>query len=330
MTSPRKIDRTTYFTALDGSRRAFHVEYYAMYSSVLEGIVTDPLLMNVPVDDHMVHRGDGVFETLKCVDGGVYALDAHLDRLASSAGKIGLTCPWTKGDLADLIKATLLAGDRRDALIRVLLSRGSGSLGVSPYDCPTPGLFIVVHALKPSFMDAHPGGARVCSSRIPVKAGVFATIKSCNYLPNALLKKEAVDRGCDFALSFDEQGFLAEGATENAGLLTADGRLLAPRPDRILLGTTMLRVMDLVRRDMLGGLLKGVAHADISKDDITSCAELFIFGTTPDVTSVVEFDGRPVGDGKPGRVRGLLAALLERDLRQPGPWRTPIFPERPA
>lgn len=288
--------------------------YYAFYSSLLGGIVTDPRFMLVPIDDHLVHRGDGVFETLKCVDGGVYLWRAHVQRLLHSAAAIGLAVPWTEAALAEVVTQTVRAGGRRSCLIRIIVSRGPGSMGINPYDCPAPALYILAHELKPSFMEQHPEGARVVTSAIPVKAGFFATIKSCNYLPNALLKKEAADAGADFAVAFDEQGHLAEGATENFGIVDADGRLRVPDGRRILSGTTMNRALELAEALVRDGRLRGIARGAITRTELAAARELLIFGTTPDVTSAVTLDGRPVGDGRPGPIGTALRGLIVRDL----------------
>ena len=290
--------------------------YYAMYSTAWNGILTEPRLMMVPVDDHLVHRGDGVFETLKCVNGRIYLAADHVARLFRSATAIGLNMPCSAADLTDLMVQTVRAGRQRDCLVRLLLSRGPGSFGVNPYDCPHPGLYIIAHALTPPFMTAHPAGARVKTSAIPVKAGWFATAKTCNYLPNALMKKEAVDAGVDFTVNVDERGFLGEGATENISLLTRDGARPVPRHDRILPGTTMLRALDLARQHLLGSALRQIENADLTAADLTGAAEAFIFGTTPDVTALVEFDGRAIGDGKPGPVWKQLSDLLTRDIAE--------------
>ena len=109
-------------------RPAYHANYYAMYSSWWDAITTDPNLMVVPVDDHMVHRGDGLFETFKCVDGAVYNLDAHLDRLEHGAQAIALRLRWTRADIRRIVGAVLKAGGRRDALVRVFASRGRGGI----------------------------------------------------------------------------------------------------------------------------------------------------------------------------------------------------------
>lgn len=290
--------------------------YYAMYSSVWDGIVTDPRLMLVPVDDHLVHRGDGVFETIKVVGGRAYLLREHLARLLSSASRIGLVSAWGEGELIELVRATARAGNRPDALVRVLLARGPGGMGVNPYECPRPALYVMAHRLSPSFMELHPDGARAASSAIPVKAGFFANAKTCNYLPNVLMKKEAVDAGVDFTISFDERGHVAEGATENIGVLTKRRELLVPKVDRILAGTTMLRVLDLAREHLLGPYLDRVDHAELNRTHLHRAAEAFIFGTTPDVTAVVEFDGKKIGDGRPGAIFQRLSELLRRDIHE--------------
>lgn len=292
----------------------FQRAYHAMYSSVFGGIVTEPRLMLVPVDDHLVHRGDGVFETFKCVGGGLYNMPAHLDRLRHSAQGVSLAVPWTREELSHVVVETVRAGGQRDCLVRILVSRGPGSLGISPYDCPEPALYVVVSQYKRPFMEEHPAGARVRSSRIPVKPRPFANIKSVNYLFNVLMKKEAVDAGVDFVVAFDTAGHLAEGPTENAGIVTRDGRLRVPRPDNILAGTTMLRVMALAETLVRSGELAAVEQADIPRDAVERAAEMLIFGTTPNVTAVVEFDGKPVGGGKPGPVFAKLARLLEDDI----------------
>jgi branched-chain amino acid aminotransferase len=299
---------------LAASRFKSQENYYSMFSSAWNGIVTDPLLMSVPVDDHLVHRGDGVFETLKCVGGKIYLGREHVARLFASAEKIGLKPSFSQDEIIEIMRQVIRAGRHNDCLVRVLLSRGPGSFGVNPYDCPKAGLYVIAHKLTPAFMELHPEGARCASSAIPIKPGFFATSKTCNYLPNALMKKEAVDKGVDFTISFDERGKIAEGATENIGLLNAQRELLVPNTARILSGTTMLRVMELAKPLIERGTLARIAHADLGRDDLITATEAFIFGTTPDVTAVVSFDGKPIGTGKPGPVALELNELLRRDI----------------
>jgi branched-subunit amino acid aminotransferase/4-amino-4-deoxychorismate lyase len=285
-----------------------------MYSSVLGGVVVDPLLMQVPVDDHLVHRGDGVFDTFKCLARGAYNLEPHLKRLVRSAGEIGLVWPGGLEDLRTKVVETLTCADKDACSVRVILARGPGGMGVSPYESPRPALYIIVYAAGTPFMKAHPEGARVKRSAIPVKAGNFATFKHCNYLSNVLMKREAIDAGVDFVVSYDTCGFLAEGATENVGIVTQDRALLFPRMEYVLDGTTMLRVMELAQGLVEEGVLTRIAFEDISEEGVYSASELLVIGTTLNVASASHYEGRQVGVSCPGPVGKRLDLLLERDI----------------
>lgn len=299
-------------------RPAYHANYFAMYSSWWDAITTDPNLMVVPVDDHMVHRGDGLFETCKCLAGAVYNLDAHLDRLELGAKTIQLRLPWSRADVQRIVGAVLRAGGRRDALVRIFVSRGPGGHSANPYECPQPLLLVLAIRSAEPFMASHPAGAKVGVSGVPNKDGFFAQVKSVNYLPNVLMKKQAVDAGVDFMLGFDKNGHMTELPTENFGIVTKDRVLRVPKPAHILLGTTMLRVMQLAREQLVpAGILAGVEAADVPRAELEQAAEMLVFGTSPHVTAVTEFAGRPVGDGRPGPVWRELHRVFEEDLKNP-------------
>ena len=300
------------------NRPAYHANYYAMYSSLWEAVTTEPNLMTVPVDDHMVHRGDGLFETCKCLHGAVYNLEAHLARLEAGAKAIALPLPWSRAAIREIIAAVLRAGGRRDALVRIFLSRGPGGHSANPYECPRPLLMVLAIRVAAPFMELHPAGAKVGVSSVPAKGGLFAQVKSVNYLPNVLMKKQAVDAGVDFMLGFDQNGHMTELPTENFGIVTTERVLRVPRPDHILSGTTMQRVLALAREKLVpAGVLAGVEEADVPRAELDRAAEMLVFGTTPHVTAVTEFAGRPVGDGQPGPVWRELSRVFEEDLENP-------------
>ncbi len=306
-------------------RRPYQANYFAMYSSLYDGVVTDPLLMTLPIDDHMVHRGDGIFEAFKAVDGRIYNLKGHLDRLANSARGLSLAVPWSFAEMERIVVGTVRAGGRKECMIRVFVSRGPGGFGVNPYECPASQLYVVVTALGTPFMQLHPGGARLKTSMVPAKTAEMANIKNCNYAPNVLMKKEAVDAKVDFTIGFDENGHLTEGSTENLGIVTRDGRLLFPHLDRILTGTTMLRAMELAKEVIGKGMLKAVALADITHADMLAAAEVLVAGTTINIASAVELDGKVIADGKPGPVALALDELLRRDMRENQGLLTKVF-----
>ena len=307
----------------------YEKNYYAMFSSVWGAITREPGLMTVPLDDHIVHRGDGIFETCKCTGWAVYNFEAHLGRLFEGARELELRIPWAREEIKRICGAVLRAGGHGDALLRILVSRGPGGHGANPYECPAPQLYVLAKAASVPFMVAHPDGASVGISRLPQKPGMFARVKSVNYLPNALMKKEAVDSGCDFMVGLDEAGFLTELPTESLLVVTNDGVLAGPRPEHVLPGTTARRVMDLAREELAAGgalakLVREVRECDLSPADAREARELLVVGTTPNVAAATTFDGQPVGNGRPGPVQAALDARLVADMHNPARlWRVP-------
>ncbi|MFP3870427.1 MAG: aminotransferase class IV [Syntrophobacteria bacterium] len=308
--------------------KPYHEDYLALYSSVLGGVVTHPFLMAIPFDDHMVHRGDGIFEVFKCVNGSVYNLQAHLERLERSARAVFLRLPGRLGEITRLVTETIRIAGRHDCLVRLFVSRGPGGFTTNPYECPASQLYIMVCRLSPPPQEKYERGVTVKSSSIPIKSSYFANIKSCNYLPNVLMKKEAVDAGVDFTVSIDEDGFLGEGSTENIGVVTSELKLKLPRFSRILRGTTVTRAVELAESLVEEGKLQEVVFEDISIKEACTSAEILFFGTTFDILAAVQFDGHPIGAGHPGPIYHELRKRILWDIRENAAMQTPVFLER--
>ena len=302
----------------------YHENYLAMYSSWYGGIVLDPALMMVPVDDHLVHRGDGVFEAFKCVGGRIYGLERHLDRLERSARGIFIDLPCDRATLTGIIRATVRAAEVRDAMIRLFVSRGPGGFSTNPYECPASQLYVVCSRFQPTPAERYGKGVTLKSSHVPIKKAYLANMKSCNYLPNVLMKKEAEDAGVDFTVSIDDDGFLGEGSTENIGIITQGREFLVPRFDRVLRGTTVTRAMELAAELVSRGQLARVGEAEITPAQAHEAAEVLVFGTSFDILPVVRYDDRPVGDGKPGPWAARLLELLRVDMESCDEMLTPV------
>ena len=320
------FNTTDWLNRLAPERDSLKNMLYAMYSSLTGGITTNPSLMCIPADDHLPQRGDGVFESLKCLDGQLYNAHAHLNRLALSCKGIGMEPPCPADELLDIIRATILAGGRRDCLIRILVSRGTENMGIDPALCKGPVLYIVAYRYSARIENGRLKPARVALSTVPIKPPQYATIKTCNYLPNVLMKIEANQRGLDFVISVDPDGHLGEGATENVGILTPENELLMPPPDAVLSGTTARRALELAQTLVADGTLRFAGYRHISQSQAACAKEIFIFGTTTDVTPVIEWEGRPVGDGQPGPLAEKLLALLKADMTPKSETLTEIFP----
>ncbi len=277
-----------------------------MYSSLWGAMITEPRGMLIPVEDHLVHRGDGVFETLLFEGGGIYNLPAHLKRLERSANRMGLTLPCSWEALTQILEDCFEVADQERALARLLLGRGPGGFSVDPAESPVASLYVVVYRANAPFMDRHPEGAKAVLSKIPPKPGGLATIKTCNYIPNALMKAEASAAGVDFALGVDAEGYLTESATENLAGVDREGNLILLPAAHHLAGTTLQRVAELA-----ASAGRKVVERPLRPSELSELAEVLIVGTTAYVTALVELDGKVLPRGP---VQAELDAMLHADI----------------
>ena len=299
--------------------------YLAMYSSVFGGVVTDPVLMLLPMDDHMVHRGDGIFEALECVNDYLYNLDAHLSRLHRSAQLISLDLPFDLDTIKEIILETVAIAGVKDCIVRVFISRGLGGFSCKPTECQKSNLYVVVLKEESAPQHFYTEGASAVTSKIPIKPAFFARVKSCNYLPNALVHLEAHRNKVDFAIVLDQQGNLAEGATESVAIVSKQKIFMYPKLNKILKGTTLLQAVELARELVKNGESKGILCTDISLEEAYTSSEMLIFGTSINVVPVVKYDGKTIGTGKPGPVFRRLSQLFQKDRTENKKILTPIL-----
>ena len=291
------------------------VKFSAFYSSQLGGIVTDPALMVIPFDDHMVHRGHGIFDTAGIVAGRIYDLEAHLDRFSASAGRSKLKLPGDRSAMRDVIVRTTAASGVRDGAIRYWLSSGPGSLDLAPAAGAEPGFFVMIFGGLVYPDRWYSDGLKVMTTTYPIKPALYAITKSTNYLPNVLMQMEAKEKGLDNGVFMDKAGFVGESSNMNVAFVTADGVFRHPKFDQILSGCTSLRLLALAPALVGQGLIAGVEVCDISAADARAAKEMMLFGSSIKVAPIVEWDGQPIGGGRPGPVAQALLALLEEDMR---------------
>ena len=307
-------------------RQPCHADYLAMYSSQIGGIVTDPALWNVPADDHMVHRGDAVFEVFKCVGGRAYCLDDHLEKLRSAALALAIRIPPELGRLTDILRDTVRAGGQREALVRVTVSRGPGGFTSNPYESPAGLLLVAVLRLKSPGPEKYENGVKAVTAPFAPKDPRIATIKSCSYLHNVMVRKAALDAGADYAVCFGSDGLMTESSTENIAIVTRAGEFLAPEWRLILKGSTLTRLLALAGDLAREGLLSAARQAGITRAMVREAAEALVCSTTTDVLSIVTWDGEPVGEGRPGPAARELRRRLRAEYTDPAsPWLTDFF-----
>ena len=158
-------------------------------------------------------------------------------------------------------------------------------------------------------------GMKVITSNIPIKPPLFARIKSTNYLPNVLVVLEAKDRSADNGIFIDQHGMVAESSNMNVAFVTKDCVFRHPVFDAILSGITIQRVLQFAERLVQQGDLKEIRLADVSVNEGREAAEMMLIGSSIKIAPVVEWDRRPIGDGKPGPIAKKLFQLWEEDVR---------------
>ena len=291
------------------------VKFWAFYSSQLGGIVTDPALMVIPFDDHMVHRGHGIFDTATLIGGKIYDLDAHLDRFVKSAARSNLPLPASREQMRDLIVRTTAASGKRDGAIRYWMSSGPGSLELSPAAGAEPGFFIMIFAGLSYPERWYTEGLRVMTTTLPIKPPLYAITKSTNYLPNVLMQMEAKKAGLDNGVFIDDAGNVGESSNMNVAFVTSDGVFRHPKFDHILSGCTSQRLLELAPALVAQGLIRAVEVCDIPVDRARAAREMMLIGSSIKVASIVEWDRARIGDGTPGPVAKALLGLLDEDMR---------------
>ncbi len=290
-------------------------KYFAMYSSVLGGVVTNPAMMTVPLEDHLVHRGDGVFDVAMMTNGNIYQFEAHLRRSLESAKAIAIAPPFDRETLREIILQTVAISRQRDALVSWYISRGGGGLSVDPMESAHANFYVMVFKLT-SYPEHFDEGMTAVTSPVVLRPPLSPQVKSCNYLLNAMVDLTAHIAGADSAIALDEDGFVAEGSNKNVGFITSRRVLKFPRFEKVLRGITATRAIGFAERLRHEGLITGCETGDIILHEAYNSLEMLLFSTTMVVKPVIKYDGRIIGDGKPGPVYRRLNELFQQDMME--------------
>lgn len=325
--SLRVLSREEIFANAPKWREQGGADYRAMYSSVFGGVVTEPAMMVLPVDDRVINRGDAIFEYFPFTDGHVYCLDAHMARLRKSAEIISLELPFDPETIAQLTLETIAISGCRDGGVRMFVTRGIGSFGCDPTSAKASQLYFVVLSSKfsdsfsPSLLTE---GATAITAHVPPKMGYYAQVKTTDYVLNAMVDLEARRHNADFGVWFDTDGYLTESSTENVAIVSQDGVFKYPTFAHMLKGTGLLRGIELAQDLIASGELKGIVQTNIPQAELYEAAEILVL-TSGTTLPVVKFDGRTIGSGKPGPVFRHLNELFQKDQKEgPRHVRTPV------
>ena len=282
----------------------------------LNGKLVDRKKAKLSVFDHGTLYGDGVFEGIRVYGGRVFLAQAHIDRLYASALVIRLAIPYTKQELIEAMDETVRANGLRDGYIRLCVTRGEGTLGLSPFKCAEPGVFIIADqiALYPPELYETGMAVIVAKTRRTAATMLSPAVKSLNYLNNIMAKIEAVDAGVAEAIMLNVDGNIAECTGDNL-FIVAEGRVITPPASAgMLVGITRGVVITLA-----GRLGIPLAEQDITPEDLYVADECFLTGTAAEVIAVTKVDGRTIGQGKCGPITAKLLTAF-REYIASGQW----------
>ena len=264
----------------------------------------------ISVFDHGLLYGDGVFEGIRSYGCLIFKLKEHLDRLYESAHTLVLKIPMDPKKMTEIIIETLQRNKLRDAYIRVVVTRGTGDLGLDPQKCKRATIIVIADKIVLYPERLYKEGLDIIT--VPtvrnLPEAVNPALKSLNYLNNILAKIEATRSGCLEALMLNHQGYVAECTGDNVFMVKNDTVLTPPAYVGILRGITRATILDLAKKNKIPAEEKILTRHDLFNAD-----EVFLTGTAAEVIPVVRIDGRTIGEGKPGlQTRFFIKAL--RDL----------------
>jgi branched-chain amino acid aminotransferase len=286
----------------------------------IDGKYWDERDAKISVFDHGLLYGDGIFEGIRAYNGRVFKLKEHIDRLFCSARSILLKVPMAHADIMAAIVETCRRNRIRDGYIRLVVTRGVGTLGLNPNRCKNPSVIIIAGKMQLYPPELYQRGMEIVT--VPtvrnLQSALNPAIKSLNYLNNILAKIEANNAGCEEAIMLNAEGFVAECTGDNIFIVKERRLLTPPLSAGALYGITRGVVLDLAAQS---GLTVGEPH--LTRYDLFNADECFLTGTGAEVVPVVKIDGRVVGTGKPGPVTESLVVQYRALTKASG---EPIYP----
>jgi len=284
----------------------------------LDGQFVDEQDAKVSVFDHGLLYGDGVFEGIRLYHGRIFRLDAHIDRLFASAKAIMLEIPMSKPELVAACCSACRENKLADGYLRLVVTRGVGNLGLNPFTCKKPTVFIIAATIELYPQTVYEKGVELITAATVRNHpnAVSPAIKSLNYLNNILARIEAVKAGTVEALMLNGEGFVAECTGDNLFVIR-NGKLTTPPVSAgALNGITRGVVLELASK-----LGLPASEANLTRYDVMTADECFLTGSAAEIVPVASLDGRTIGTGKPGAVTLQLTTEFRKLTRSEG---TPI------
>jgi branched-chain amino acid aminotransferase len=269
----------------------------------------------ISVFDHGLLYGDGIFEGIRVYDSCVFMLEEHLERLEYSAKALILQLPWSRAHIAEAVCQACRENGITNGYVRLIVTRGEGSLGLSPKSCHNPSLIVIADSIQLYPKAYYEEGLKIITvpTRRSGPAMLPPMVKSLNYVNNILAKIEAQHCGYEEAIMLDDQGFVAECTGDNVFIIHKELIYTPPTSTGALKGITRAAAISIA--ESLGYT---VVEKNLTRYDIWIADECFLTGTAAEVIPVVEVDARPIGEGKPGPITDRILAVFRDKVRREG------------
>lgn len=250
----------------------------------------------VSVFDHGLLYGDGIFEGIRIYRGRIFKLEQHLDRLWRCANAIKLNIPVSRDEMAKINRDCVAANNIKEGYIRLLVTRGEGSLGLNPYLCPRAGIICIADQIRLFPPEQYEKGMKVLVAerpRIPVQC-LDPRIKSLNYLNNILAKMEALDQGLFEVIMLSTDGWVTEGSGDNI-FIVRDGKIITPPPEvGVLEGITRQFVID----ELCPALGISCEQRNFRIEEVFHADEVFLTGSAAEIIAVTKVADRESKGGR--------------------------------
>jgi branched-chain amino acid aminotransferase len=281
----------------------------------IDGAVVDGSQARIPVTDHGFLYGDGIFEGIRLYNRRIFRFDDHLARLAVGARCLALTIPGGIEAVRRIVIDTARAHGRDDAYLRLIVSRGEGSLGVDPTTCKDPRIVCIADQVRLYPEEKVQSGIALVTSslRRPAPDVLDPRVKSLNYLNSALAKLEARRQGADEALLLNGAGRVVEASVANVFAVRAGRLLTPPASDGALEGLTRATVLELAGEQRVPA-----EERSLGRFDLIAAEEVFLTGSGAGIVAVGSLDGIGIGKGGPGPITRRLCQAFERTVRSTG------------
>jgi branched-chain amino acid aminotransferase len=285
----------------------------------LDGKIVPESDARISVFDHGLLYGDGVFEGIRFYNGRVFRLEHHIRRLYDSAKAILLTIPISPEEMIQATCETVAANQLQDGYIRLVVTRGVGPMGLSPFKCPKASVIIIASTITLYSKEAYENGLTMatCATRRPSHDILSPMVKSLNYLNNVMAKVEAIQAGAEEGLMLNDVGLVAECTGDNLFVIRDGTIYTPPLTAGALDGITRSVVFEIARE-----LGIPIFERDLSRHEIFTADECFLTGTAAEVIAAVKLDQRVIGTGKPGTLTQRIIKRFRELTQSTG---TPVY-----